>query len=94
MNFKEIQDLIRLINKSNLTEFKMKDGEFQLSIRTKKYGRSRQNQIVQPQQQIVPIQAPMPVQTVVPQAPAPAYEINLFGSQISNGWYFLSFPFS
>ena len=74
MTFKEIQDLIRLINKSNLTEFKMKDGEFQLSIRTKKYGRSRQNQVVQPQQQIVPIQASMPMQTVVPAAPAPAYE--------------------
>lgn len=75
MTFKEIQDLVRLINKSNLTEFKMKDGEFQLSIRTKKYGRLKQSQIVQPQQQIVPIQAPMsamPVQAVAPPAPAPA----------------------
>ena len=66
MTFKEIQDLIRLINKSNLTEFKMREGDFQLSIRTKKYGRGRQNQIVQPQQQIVPIQTPMPVQTMAP----------------------------
>lgn len=77
MTFKEIQDLVRLINKSNLTEFKMKDGEFQLSIRTKKYGRGKQNQIVQPQQQIVPIQAPMqamPVQSVAPPAPIPVTE--------------------
>lgn len=81
MTFKEIQDLVRLINKSNLTEFKMKDGDFRLSIRTKKYGRGRQNQVVQaPQQQIVPIQAPlsaMPVHQVAPQqanAPAPSTE--------------------
>ena len=33
MNFKEIQDLIKLINKTNLTEFKVKDGEFNLSIK-------------------------------------------------------------
>ncbi len=75
MTFKEIQELVKLINKSNLTEFKMKDGDFNLSIRTKKYGRGRQNQIVQPQQQILPIQAPMsamPVQAVAPTTAAPA----------------------
>ncbi len=66
MDFKEIQDLIKLINKSNLTEFKMKKGDFQLSIRTKKYGKWAQQSA--PQQQILPISAP--VQTVVPQAPA------------------------
>ncbi len=37
MNFKEIQELVKLINKSDLSEFKMKDGEFELSIRTKLY---------------------------------------------------------
>ena len=67
MDFKEIQDLIKLINKSNLTEFKMKRGDFQLSIRTKKYGKWAQQSA--PQQQILPISTPM--QTVVPQAPAP-----------------------
>ena len=75
MTFKEIQELIKLINKSNLTEFKMKDGDFNLSIRTKKYGRGRISQIVQPQQQMVPVSAaPMatvPMQQVQPQA-APA----------------------
>jgi len=34
MTFKEIQDLIKLVNKSGLTEFKMKDGDFTVSIRT------------------------------------------------------------
>jgi acetyl-CoA carboxylase biotin carboxyl carrier protein len=37
MNFKEIQELIRLVSKSDLAEFKMKDGEFEVSIRTKFY---------------------------------------------------------
>ena len=73
MNFKEIQELVKLINKSNLTEFKMKDGEFSLSIRTKKYGRGKAAQIVQPQQQIVPVTTPiqpMQVQSVPPSSPA------------------------
>lgn len=37
MEFKEVQELIKLIGKSNLTEFKMKDGEFELSLRTDKF---------------------------------------------------------
>ena len=37
MNFKEIQDLIKLINKTNLSEFKLKDGEFEMTIRTDEY---------------------------------------------------------
>jgi len=73
MTFKEIQELIKLINKSNLTEFKMKNGDFNLSIRTKKYGRGRISQIVQPQQQMVPVSAaPMaavPMQAVQPPPP-------------------------
>jgi len=67
MTFKEIQDLIKLINKSNLTEFKMKDGEFSLSIRTKKYGKNRAPQIVQSPQQIVPVSAaPMQMSMAAP----------------------------
>lgn len=68
MDFKEIQDLIKLINKSNLTEFKMKQGDFQLSIRTKKYGKWAQQST--PSQQIVPIST-TPVQAVVPPAQVP-----------------------
>ncbi len=37
MNTKEIQNLIKLINESNLSEFKLKDGDFRLTIRTKEY---------------------------------------------------------
>ena len=71
LNFKEIQELIKLVNKSNLTEFRMKDGEFQLSIRTKKYGKVRNQQILQPQQQVVPVQTSM-ASVPMPAAAAPA----------------------
>lgn len=60
MDFKEIQELIKLINKSNLTEFKMEDGDFKVSIRTKKYGRQRN---LTPQQQILSVPS-APLQSV------------------------------
>ncbi len=37
MNFKEIQELVKLITRLELAEFKIKDGEFQLHIRSKHY---------------------------------------------------------
>lgn len=37
MTFKEIQELVSSINKSNISEFKIKDGEFELVIRTSKF---------------------------------------------------------
>lgn len=57
MNFKEIQELIKLINKSNLTEFKMEEGDFKISIRTKKFGKTVNQPIIQAQPQMVPVQA-------------------------------------
>ena len=68
MNFKEIQDLIKLINKSNLSEFKMKDGEFELTIRTDEYQKGR-----------TPVVAPQPVismPTSMPPAYAPASPVS------------------
>ena len=37
MTYKEIVDLIKLINKTELTEVKIKDGDFKLSIRNKDF---------------------------------------------------------
>ncbi len=37
MKFQEIKELIEIIQASNLAEFKMKEGEFELSNRTDKY---------------------------------------------------------
>ena len=73
MTFKEIQELIRLINKSNLTEFKMEKVDFKIAIRTKKYGRGR-TQMPPPQQIVsvpsaqVPVQM-QPVPNTVPDLP-------------------------
>ncbi len=73
MNFKEIKELIRLVNQMELSEFKMKEGEFELLIRTKEYNKSSVQPVIAPQQQIVPV----PTSTAMPQpsnaaAPAPA----------------------
>ena len=61
MTFKEVTEIIKLVNKSNLTEFKIKNGDFSLNIRTKKYGKMIANQQQQnvPQQQLIPIANPM-----------------------------------
>jgi len=60
MTYKEIQDLIRLINKTNLSEFKMKEGDFELSIRTDKLVKGAKVQNVQTAPQVItaPIAAP------------------------------------
>ncbi len=77
MTFKDIQELVKLINKSNLTEFKMKDGEFELSIRTNKHQKQKQAPQGTPPAQSAPqtapiIQMPPPVQQPYTPAPQPA----------------------
>ena len=73
MNHKELQDLIKLISKTNLTEFKMSKGDMKISIRTKKFYK---NAGTQPSVVHVPAAAPSavpaPVVQSAPAAPAPA----------------------
>ena len=64
MTFKEIQELLKLVNKSNITEFKIEQENFKLTIRTKKYGKVKSSAVA-PQQQIVPIQT-TPLPTISP----------------------------
>lgn len=49
MNYKEITELLKLISDSQLSEFKVKDGDFELSIKTDKYQKKSKesNQIIQ-----------------------------------------------
>ena len=61
MNLKEIQELLKQINKLELAEFKMKTEELELSVRTKHYEKSK-TPIVQAA--AAPIQAP-----IMPSAP-------------------------
>lgn len=63
MTFQEIQELIRLLNKSNLAEFKLEEGDFKLSIRTALYRDVKTTQVVSA---AMPIAAP----TIASSAPA------------------------
>jgi len=67
MTFKEIQELIRMVGKSNLTEVKLKKKDFEISIRTKKYRKSVNQQVVS-----APSVMPMQQAPMVQQAPAKA----------------------
>ncbi|MCB0639595.1 MAG: acetyl-CoA carboxylase biotin carboxyl carrier protein [Lewinella sp.] len=77
MTNKEVQDLVKLLSKLEIAEFKIKDGEFQLSVRTKHYKVSTEGSATQgPAAQsavmpVAPISQPF-VSQVPPQAPAPA----------------------
>ena len=76
MNYKEITELLKLISDSHLSEFKIKDGDFELSVKTDKYQKKSKesNQIIQlPGSQSLPagIQEAPPTQSHT-SAPAPA----------------------
>lgn len=64
MDFKEIQELLKLINRLDLSEFKMKDGEFELSIRTKNYERGRNQGYQGVIQETYPAPQPAPVASI------------------------------
>ena len=61
MEFKEIQELIKLISKSNLAEFKLEEGDLKLSIRTKHFNKGKAQSFVS---------MPAPMQPMMQQAPA------------------------
>jgi len=46
MNYKEITDLIKLVNKTDLSEVKLKDKDFEISIRTSNF-QAKGTQVVQ-----------------------------------------------
>lgn len=64
MDLKEISELVKLVQKSNLIELKIKNGDFEISMRTEKYGQSKTDEQVKtllaPQ---APSSPPSPVQT-------------------------------
>lgn len=84
MDFKQIQELIKLVNKTNLTEFKMEDDNFKILIRTDKgLDAKKTQQVIQhvqaapfvaPPAQTAPITAAAPQQQATPQPDLPAKE--------------------
>ncbi|MFT4761330.1 MAG: acetyl-CoA carboxylase biotin carboxyl carrier protein [Paraglaciecola sp.] len=74
MTFKEITELVKLVTKSNLTEFKVKDGEFELAIRTDKYSKTRTTQVLSSPPQMLSMAGPAMHQPAAPAAPESAPE--------------------
>lgn len=68
MEFEKIKELIKLIQKSKITEFKYEDELSKISIRTKSYAAQREV-VVQPS--VIP-SVPMSAQPAAPVAPTPA----------------------
>lgn len=66
MDIKDIQDLIKLVNRSTLTEVEIEEGEFRMKIRRK----AAENKVIYAAPQAVVPQAP--VQAAPAPAPAPA----------------------
>lgn len=63
MEYKQIQELIKTINKSNISELSIEDGDFKITI--------KQEQAAQPQYVMQPMPAqPMPMMQQAPQQPA------------------------
>lgn len=74
MSLNDIQELLKLISKLKFSEFKMKDGEFEISVRSKEYSKARlQSAAVSNAPSIIPMQSPiatMPATAFAPPAPA------------------------
>lgn len=63
MDFKQIQELVKMVNKSNISELSIEEDKFKITIKQK------DNEV----QQVIAVPAAAPVQAVAPAAPpAPA----------------------
>jgi len=69
MTYQEITDLIKAINRSKIAEFKLKEGDFEISIRTERYVESKGQKVVST---TVPVAAPQIVAAPAVPAAAPA----------------------
>jgi len=72
MNFKEITDLIKLVNRTDLAEFKLKDKDFEISIRTSNF-QGKNTQVVQAgATPMIQMSTPPPAAPVAAPTEAPA----------------------
>jgi len=67
MTYKEIQDLIKLVSRSELNEIKVKDGDFELTIRNKNYSK-----LLPASSAVMPTNMMMPQTAASAQAAQPA----------------------
>lgn len=66
MDFKEIQELIKQVNRSNISELKIKDGDFEITLRSKDY-----IEAVKSPKGNITVSAPTPI-AAAPQVATPA----------------------
>ncbi len=74
MDFKEITDLIKLVSKSNLIQFKLKKDDFEITILTDKHGKSRQEEGATT---TVPAPVSAPVVPAAPVVTAPPADVSV-----------------
>ncbi|MDF1694216.1 MAG: acetyl-CoA carboxylase biotin carboxyl carrier protein [Saprospiraceae bacterium] len=72
MNFKEITDLIKLVNRTELSEFKLKDKDFEISIRTSKFQGKNTHVVQAGAPPMIQMPNPAPAAPGPTSAPAPA----------------------
>ncbi|NJN34730.1 MAG: acetyl-CoA carboxylase, biotin carboxyl carrier protein, partial [Saprospiraceae bacterium] len=70
MTFEEIKALIQLINKSELSEFRLEEKDYKILIRTAKYHNGKQQSIVQAAPAPYAQPSPAPI-TLLQPAPVP-----------------------
>jgi len=68
MNQKEIQDLIKFVSKSGVTEVEIEEKDFKITIKSESKQKAEEKTVYVQQ----PMAQPMPQQHVAPPAPAPA----------------------
>ena len=74
MNYKEIQDLIKAINKTDISEFKLKEGDFEITIRTKDYHKGKPLPPT-PTQQVISVPATAPIAAMPAYSPPPVLPV-------------------
>jgi acetyl-CoA carboxylase biotin carboxyl carrier protein len=75
MDIKEIQELIKMMSKNNITEFKYSNGETKFTIRTKDFSDGAVPQYVQAAPQMMAMPAPAQAAPAAIAAPSPSIAV-------------------
>jgi len=77
MDFKQIKELINLVNKTKISELKIQQGDFKINIRSKSFTKAIQSS-KDSSSSAIPISVAQPVQRAV--APAPVQQVATAGA--------------
>ncbi len=79
MEFKQITDLVKLVSKSGLIEFRLKEGDFEISMLTNKHGKASAKQKATPPS--APVATPAFTVQAAPPAAAPSPDLPSAGKE-------------